>query len=131
MTQPPSQRARDAVDAIFADLRDRKFLKYLFAEDPEHCGAYGYVETPLDRAVQEEIAEAWRAIFASFEANLKAEMVARVEPLSAIMLELRRLIHPLTQQGEDRIWRPAEKSCALIDKAEEALAVIKQESGDV
>ncbi len=38
--------------------------------------------------------------------------------LGRILLDLRQTIHPLTQQGEDRIWRAAEKACALIDRAE-------------
>ena len=43
--------------AILDDLRDRKMLKYLFAENPETRGAYGYVDAPIDTATQNEIAE--------------------------------------------------------------------------
>jgi len=47
---------RDAADAILADLRGRKLLKYLFDENPDHCGAYGYVDQPIDLETQREIA---------------------------------------------------------------------------
>jgi hypothetical protein len=42
-----------------------------------------------------------------------------MERLRRLHEEIRLTIHPLTQQGEDRIWRVAEKACALLDKAEE------------
>jgi hypothetical protein len=58
-------KAGEVVDALFADLRDRKFLKYLFAEDPSNHGAYGYIERPFDLDVQQEIADAWRKIVTS------------------------------------------------------------------
>jgi hypothetical protein len=53
-----SDEVERAKQAMLADLRDRRFLKYLFAEQPEHCGAYGYVESPLDLEVQDEIVTA-------------------------------------------------------------------------
>lgn len=56
------QRARWAVNAIFRDLRDRRFLKYLFDADPKNCGAYGHVDAPLDLDVQGEIRTAWANI---------------------------------------------------------------------
>jgi len=57
--------ANDAVGAIFADLRDRRFLKWLFPSDPENCGpimhnSRGEPLDPLDREVQEDIADAWK-----------------------------------------------------------------------
>lgn len=64
MSTDPARIAREMVDAIFEDLRDRRFLKYLFAAEPEARGAYGYIESPLDRTVQTEIAEAWQRIIA-------------------------------------------------------------------
>lgn len=42
-----------------------------------------------------------------------------LHPFSGPLIELRQVVHPLTQQGEDRIWRAAEKACKLIDKAED------------
>ena len=51
----------DAVEVVKAafleDMRDRRFLKYLFIEDPNGAGAYGYIESPFDLDVQNEIAE--------------------------------------------------------------------------
>lgn len=44
------------------------------------------------------------------------------DDLAGKLIELRRLIHPLTRQGEDNIWRRAEKACVLIDGMEEILA---------
>jgi hypothetical protein len=43
------------VDAMLYNLRDRRLLKYLFADDPTACGPYGYVEQPLDLETQREI----------------------------------------------------------------------------
>lgn len=54
MTAPLSP----AAEAIPHDLRGRKLLKYLFAEDWESRGAYGYVDEPIELSVQHEIAEA-------------------------------------------------------------------------
>lgn len=46
-------------------------------------------------------------------------LVEQLHPLSGPLIDLRTVIHPLTQQGEDRIWRAAEKACKLLDKAED------------
>lgn len=59
--------AETAIDAIFEDLRDRKFLKWLFCEDPESAGPIlhmrdGLPLMPLDGEVQAEIREAWITI---------------------------------------------------------------------
>jgi hypothetical protein len=43
--------------AILENLRDRRLLKYLFHEDPEVAGPYGYVDQPIDLETQHEIAE--------------------------------------------------------------------------
>lgn len=56
--------AEKLVDAIFADLRDRRFLKWLFNRDGEGSGPIlhdnrGQPLMPLDLAVQNEIREAW------------------------------------------------------------------------
>jgi len=51
-------KAREALaaDAILGDLRNRKLLKYLFAEEPDTAGAYGHIEHPIDLETQREIA---------------------------------------------------------------------------
>ncbi|WBO23981.1 hypothetical protein [Sphingomonas abietis] len=54
--------ARAAAAAIFVDLRDRKLLSYLFAEDPENVGAYGYVERALEASTQRDIENSWADI---------------------------------------------------------------------
>lgn len=61
------EQAEAVVDAIFEDLRDRRFLKWLFCEEPENAGpilydSHGYPLMPLDSEVQNEIREAWIAI---------------------------------------------------------------------
>lgn len=61
------EEAEAKVDAIFEDLRDRRFLKWLFCEHPEHAGpilhnSHGEPLMPLDSEVQGEIREAWIAI---------------------------------------------------------------------
>lgn len=58
-------RARDVVDALFADLRGRKLLKWLFMDaDDQACGpgAYGYVDAPIDLETQADIVSAWQGI---------------------------------------------------------------------
>lgn len=57
----------EAVEAIFADLRDRKFLKWLFCEEPEDAGPilydnHGGPLMPLDQAIQDEIRREWQEI---------------------------------------------------------------------
>jgi len=64
------------VNDLFADLRQRKFLSYLFDEDPDARGAYGYIERPLDLGVQAEIADEWSAIVELHLAALNAAPVA-------------------------------------------------------
>ena len=44
-------------EAILENLRDRRLLKWLFAEDPENHGAIGYVDGPIDAETQNECAE--------------------------------------------------------------------------
>lgn len=61
------EEAEAAVDAIFEDLRDRRFLKWLFCEDPESAGPIlhernGDALMPLNSDVQNEIREAWIGI---------------------------------------------------------------------
>lgn len=41
-------------EAILENLRDRRLLKWLFAEDPETHGAIGYVDGPIDAETQNE-----------------------------------------------------------------------------
>lgn len=58
------EQAGAKVDAIFDDLRDRRFLKWLFSEDPEDAGPILHMRDgsplmALDREVQDEIREAW------------------------------------------------------------------------
>lgn len=68
--------AEKIVDEIFADLRDRRFLKWLFGKDPEMMGPIlhernGEPLMPLDREVQTEIRESWIAIVMA--AGIKTE----------------------------------------------------------
>jgi hypothetical protein len=53
-----SEKLEAAREAILDDLRDRKLLKYLFADDPSSRGAYGYVDTPIDLETQHRIVSA-------------------------------------------------------------------------
>lgn len=56
------KQAERAIDAIFADLRDRRTLKWLFDSDPENCGPIAKGINVISRTVQAEIREAWIAI---------------------------------------------------------------------
>lgn len=58
------EQAEKLVDAIFADLRDRRFLKWLFNKDGDRAGpilhdSHGEPLMPLDVDVQNEIREDW------------------------------------------------------------------------
>lgn len=61
------EQAEKLVDEIFADLRDRRFLKWLFNRDGHDSGPImhnrrGEPLMPLDLEVQKEIREAWIAL---------------------------------------------------------------------
>jgi hypothetical protein len=59
-----TKAAEGCVDAIFEDIRDRRFLKWLFNQDGD--GLIGYLNgqplTSLDLEVQGEIRAAWEGI---------------------------------------------------------------------
>lgn len=49
-----------ATNAIFADIRDRRFLKWMFSTEPVHQVSQGV--DSIDPDVQIEIAETWAEI---------------------------------------------------------------------
>ena len=56
--------AESAADAIFKDLRDRRFLKWMLAEDADSMGpvlimADGTALMPVSEDVQAEMREEW------------------------------------------------------------------------
>jgi hypothetical protein len=53
------EQAERAVDNIFADLRDRRTLKWLFDPEPENCGPIAPGVDVIGREVQAEIRETW------------------------------------------------------------------------
>lgn len=53
-----------AVEAIFADMRDRKFLKWLFKEEEAVIGDFVGLRS-IDLVVQQEIRDTWAAIIAT------------------------------------------------------------------
>lgn len=58
--------AERAADAIFTDLRDRKFLKWMLAEDADSMGPIlherdGTPLMPVSEAVQAEMRSEWIA----------------------------------------------------------------------
>lgn len=56
------EQAEAAVDAIFADLRGRRLLKWLFDADPENCGPIAPGIDVIDLETQDEIRETWIGI---------------------------------------------------------------------
>ena len=56
------EQAERAVDQIFADLRDRRMLKWLFDANPESCGPIAPGIDVIDRETQNEIRETWIGI---------------------------------------------------------------------
>ena len=68
------EKATEIVDKIFDDLRNRKFLKWLFCDHPEDAGAIlldedGVPLMPLDSSVQNEIRESWKFIIQDAESE--------------------------------------------------------------
>lgn len=70
VAKPPAKKqltrdmAEKVADAIFEDLRTRKFLKWLFAEDADSMGPIlhernGEPLMPLSEAIQDEIRSEW------------------------------------------------------------------------
>lgn len=58
--QPDCAALVEAKTAIFADIRDRRLLKWIFAEHDDGCGnAIGYVDGPIDPETQNECVETW------------------------------------------------------------------------
>lgn len=58
--------AERVADTIFDDLRDRKFLKWLLAEDADRMGpilhdSHGAPLMPISEAVQDEMRDEWIA----------------------------------------------------------------------
>lgn len=53
------EQAESAVDAIFADLRGRRTLKWLFDPEPENCGPIADGINVIDRETQADIRETW------------------------------------------------------------------------
>jgi hypothetical protein len=57
---PIDAAKRAAVDAILADLRDRRLLKWLFRADADtNPIAIGYVDGPIDNQTQNEMVAKW------------------------------------------------------------------------
>lgn len=95
--------------AFLADMRDRKFLKYLFAEEPETRAAYGYIDQPFDRGVQDEIADSIaRAAIATMreptEAMLKRGGEAYYEHFSVTSVDvlLARVFATMLDAGSEK-----------------------------
>ena len=59
------EQAEHAIDAIFANLRDRRTLKWLFDPYPENCGPIADGINVIDRETQAEIRETWIGIVMS------------------------------------------------------------------
>lgn len=63
----PREKAEQVADAIFADLRGRKLLKWLLAENADGMGPIlherdGTPLMPVSEAVQAEMREEWIAL---------------------------------------------------------------------
>lgn len=56
--------AEAAVEALFADLRDRSFLKWLFKEEEGVIGDFPALRS-IDLVVQQEIRDAWKRILSA------------------------------------------------------------------
>lgn len=64
--------AEKAVDAIFDDLRDRRFLKWIFKEEESVIGDFLRLKS-LDLEVQEEIRQAWAEIISETITDRRAD----------------------------------------------------------
>jgi hypothetical protein len=101
--------AEAIVDALFEDLRDRHFLKWLFSEQPTLIGRLEGAELrSLDADVQQEIRDAWVNIIAAsptviplYASTAQAEQVTeeRLDNLTPLHLEMLR-----RGEGGREIW---------------------------
>lgn len=57
--------AAKVVDKLFADLRDRRFLKWLFKDEEGVIGDFPALRS-IDLEAQQEIRDAWAAIIAPY-----------------------------------------------------------------
>jgi len=84
MTKTTDEVALDAVEAIFSDLRDRRFLKWLFdrAGDANLIGLLNGDELRgLDLEVQGQIKAAWQAIITSAIAKAQESFAEKASAL--------------------------------------------------
>lgn len=91
------EKAEAAVAKIFEDLRDRRFLKWLFKEDvdAEHCIQRDGPVYALDKDVQDEIAATWARICAT--ALREAEARGRRTGLE----EAAQVVNAAREEGDD------------------------------
>jgi hypothetical protein len=94
--------------AILHDLRGRKLLKYLFAEDWEQRAAYGYVEEPIEGGVQLEIAQSLaRAVLNAViePSNLMLRQGSDIGVESSDGEDYNGLEYPIGAGKAEEIWR--------------------------
>lgn len=108
--------ATAAVDAIFVDLRDRRFLKWLFSGRPTLITPLpdGDELRSLDADVQDEIRIAWHTIIAR---ALQSERDRSASTITALREDVERLRHEVDSAGALRLRMEAHKQSAQAAEA--------------
>lgn len=75
MSEPSEAVVEAGREAFLKDMRDRRLLKWLFPRETDDVGSIGYIDRPIDLAVQHECAsESSEAIFRAMLAKMKEEV---------------------------------------------------------
>lgn len=128
------EKAEAAVAKIFEDLRDRRFLKWLFKEDvdAEHCIQRDGAAYALDKDVQDEIAATWAGICAT--ALRQAHEAGRREGLKEAAQRVQQEADEWLAAYMRNEWaEDAQDKWAAFDAvnvAATALRALAQEGGD-
>lgn len=111
--------AAERVDALFVDIRDRRFLKWLFSEEPTIVFHYrdGSPHHSIDLDVQDEIKAAWASIIA-----------AALVPLCEGLAEAERERDRLVLSTGEHITRRSELLARAL-AAEAKLSALQEEVG--
>lgn len=118
---PLAVAERAAVRAILSDLRDRRLLKYLFSDNPDNVGAYGYVEAPIDLQTQHDMVTKWVRLASQ---SLSTDGEAAITLAPAMMLEC----------VESGVWSlqfrfgTGDEACKSMRHAADAVRKLKERS---
>lgn len=109
------------IEAGLAELRSRKLLEYVFADEPDSRGAYGYVADPIEAETQREI------VNDIYTAMLAAEPVSEEvrESMARVSAFIRRQSQQYTYADNGHPWSvAAEYLLPHLERVEAAIAAL-------